>query len=86
MTAYDRASRLAKIKLLFSTEWQHCGWHVSNIKAEENIVKTINTDLTYAPAYKAKLSIIKFSKDMRKLLQSLINYTEACRRKILVQH
>ena len=38
-------------------------------KAEENIVKAINTDATYAPAYKAQAQYNKIFQNMRKLLR-----------------
>ena len=54
MTAYDRASqKIAKNKSLFSTEWLLYGWQLKQYKKQKNIVK-INTDATYAPAYKAQ--------------------------------
>ncbi len=55
-------------------------------KAEENIVKAINTDPTYAPAYKAQAQYNKTFQKHEETTQSLINYTKYAQRKIQVQH
>ena len=77
MTAYDRASEVAKNKASvfyrMATLWMAAKQYK---KAEENIVKAINTDATYAPAYKAQAQYNKIFQKHEETTQSLINYTK----------
>ena len=77
MTAYDRASEVAKNKASvfyrMATLWMAAKQYK---KAEENIVKAINTDATYAPAYKAQAQYNKIFQRHEETTQSLINYTK----------
>ena len=77
MTAYDRASEVAKNKASvfyrMATLWMAAKQYK---KAEENIVKAINTDSTYAPAYKAQAQYNKIFQKHEETTQSLINYTK----------
>lgn len=77
MTAYDRASEVAKNKASvfyrMATLWMAAKQYK---KAEENIVKAINTDSTYAPAYKAQAQYNKIFQRHEETTQSLINYTK----------
>lgn len=77
MTAYDRASEVAKNKASvfyrMATLWMAAKQYK---KAEENIVKAINTDATYAPAYKAQAQYNKIFQKHDETTQSLINYTK----------
>ena len=77
MTAYDRASEVAKDKASvfyrMATLWMAAKQYK---KAEENIVKAINTDATYAPAYKAQAQYNKIFQKHEETTQSLINYTK----------
>ena len=77
MTAYDRASEVAKNKASVfyrtATLWMAAKQYK---KAEENIVKAINTDATYAPAYKAQAQYNKIFQKHEETTQSLINYTK----------
>ena len=77
MTAYDRASEVAKNKASvfyrMATLWMAAKQYK---KAEENIVKVINTDATYAPAYKAQAQYNKIFQKHEETTQSLINYTK----------
>ena len=77
MTAYDKASEVAKNKASvfyrMATLWMAAKQYK---KAEENIVKAINTDATYAPAYKAQAQYNKIFQRHEETTQSLINYTK----------
>ena len=77
MTAYDRASEVAKNKASvfyrMATLWMAAKQYK---KAEENIAKAINTDATYAPAYKAQAQYNKIFQRHEETTQSLINYTK----------
>ena len=77
MTAYDRASEVAKNKASvfyrMATLWMAAKQYK---KAEESIVKAINTDATYAPAYKAQAQYNKIFQKHEETTQSLINYTK----------
>ena len=77
MTAYDRASEVAKNKASvfyrMATLWMAAKQYK---KAEENIVKAINIDATYAPAYKAQAQYNKIFQKHEETTQSLINYTK----------
>lgn len=77
MTAYDRASEVAKNKASvfyrMATLWMAAKQYK---KAEENIAKAINTDATYAPAYKAQAQYNKIFQKHEETTQSLINYTK----------
>ncbi|WP_374451363.1 hypothetical protein [Cloacibacterium normanense] len=77
MTAYDRASEVAKNKasvfFRMATLWMAAKQYK---KAEENIAKAINTDATYAPAYKAQAQYNKIFQKHEETTQSLINYTK----------
>ena len=77
MTAYDRASEVAKNKASvfyrMATLWMAAKQYK---KAEENIVKAINIDATYAPAYKAQAQYNKIFQRHEETTQSLINYTK----------
>ena len=77
MTAYDRASEVAKNKASvfyrMATLWMAAKQYK---KAEENIAKAINTDSTYAPAYKAQAQYNKIFQRHEETTQSLINYTK----------
>lgn len=77
MTAYDRASEVAKNKASvfyrMATLWMAAKQYK---KAEENIAKAINTDATYAPAYKAQAQYNKIFQNHEETTQSLINYTK----------
>ena len=77
MTAYDRASEVAKNKASvfyrMATLWMAAKQYK---KAEENIVKAINTDSTYAPAYKAQAQYNKIFQRHEETTQSLINYNK----------
>lgn len=77
MTAYDRASEVAKNKASvfyrMATLWMAAKQYK---KAEENIEKAINTDATYAPAYKAQAQYNKIFQKHEETTQSLINYTK----------
>ena len=77
ITAYDRASEVAKNKASvfyrMATLWMAAKQYK---KAEENIVKAINTDATYAPAYKAQAQYNKIFQRHEETTQSLINYTK----------
>lgn len=77
MTAYDRASEVAKNKASvfyrMATLWMAAKQYK---KAEENIVKAINTDATYAPTYKAQAQYNKIFQKHEETTQSLINYTK----------
>lgn len=77
MTAYDRASEVAKNKASvfyrIATLWMAAKQYK---KAEENIAKAINTDATYAPAYKAQAQYNKIFQKHEETTQSLINYTK----------
>lgn len=77
MTAYDRASEVAKNKASvfyrMATLWMAAKQYK---KAEENIAKAINTDSTYAPAYKAQAQYNKIFQKHEETTQSLINYTK----------
>ena len=77
MTAYDRASEVAKNKASvfyrMATLWMAAKQYKN---AEENIVKAINTDSTYAPAYKAQAQYNKIFQRHEETTQSLINYTK----------
>ena len=77
MTAYDRASEVTKNKASvfyrMATLWMAAKQYK---KAEENIVKAINTDATYAPAYKAQAQYNKIFQKHEETTQSLINYTK----------
>ena len=77
MTAYDRASEVAKNKASvfyrMATLWMAAKQYK---KAEEDIAKAINTDATYAPAYKAQAQYNKIFQRHEETTQSLINYTK----------
>ena len=77
MTANDRASEVAKNKASvfyrMATLWMAAKQYK---KAEENIVKAINIDATYAPAYKAQAQYNKIFQKHEETTQSLINYTK----------
>ena len=77
MTAYDRASEVAKNKASvfyrMATLWMAAKQYK---KAEENIAKAINADSTYAPAYKAQAQYNKIFQRHEETTQSLINYTK----------
>ena len=77
MTAYDRASEVAKNKASvfyrMATLWMAAKQYK---KAEENIAKAINTDATYAPAYKAQAQYNTIFQKHEETTQSLINYTK----------
>ena len=77
MTAYDRASEVAKNKASvfyrMATLWMAAKQYK---KAEENIAKAINIDATYAPAYKAQAQYNKIFQKHEETTQSLINYTK----------
>ena len=77
MTAYDRASEVAKNKASvfyrMATLWMAAKHYK---KAEENIVKAINIDATYAPAYKAQAEYNRIFQRPDETTKSLINYTK----------
>ena len=77
MTAYDRASEVAKNKASvfyrMATLWMAAKQYK---KAEENIAKAINADSTYAPAYKAQAQYNEIFQRHEETTQSLINYTK----------
>ena len=77
MTAYDRAFEVAKNKASvfyrMATLWMAAKQYK---KAEENIAKAINTDATYAPAYKAQAQYNNIFQRHEETTQSLINYTK----------
>ena len=77
MTAYDRASEVAKNKASVFYRMATLRMAAKQYKkAEENIVKAINTDATYAPAYKAQAQYNKIFQRHEETTQSLINYTK----------
>ena len=77
MTAYDRASEVAKNKASvfyrMATLWMAAKQYK---KAEENINKAIATDPTYAPAYKAQAEYNRIFQRPEETTKGLINYTK----------
>ena len=77
MTAYEKASAIAKNKASvfyrMATLWMAAKQYK---KAEENIVKAINIDATYAPAYKAQAEYNRIFQRPDETTKSLINYTK----------
>ena len=77
MTAYDKASLVAKNKASvfyrMATLWLAAKQYK---KAEENINKALNTDATYAPAYKAQADFNRIFQRHEETTKSLVNYTK----------
>lgn len=77
MTAYDRASAVAKNKASvftrMATLWMAAGQYKL---AEDNLNKAIAVDPTYAPAYKAQSYYNWKFQQADKMTQDLINYTK----------
>lgn len=77
MTAYDKASAVAKNKASVFTRMATLWMAAEQYKlAKENIDKAIAVDPTYAPAYKAMANYNYKFHETAKMTQSLINYTK----------
>lgn len=76
-SAYEKASEVAKNKASvfyrMATLWMAAKQYQ---KAEENIKKALNTDATYAPAYKAQADFNRIFQRHEETTKSLINYTK----------
>lgn len=77
MTAYENASAIAKNKASvfyrMATLWMAAKQYQ---KAEDNIKKALNTDVSYAPAYKAQAEYNRIFQRHDETTKSLINYTK----------
>ena len=77
MTAYDKASAVAKNKASVFTRMATLWMAAKQYKqAQENINKAIAVDQTYAPAYKALASYNYLFQENAKMTQNLIDYTK----------
>lgn len=77
MTAYDKASAVAKNKASVFTRMATLWMAASQWKqAQENLNKAIAVDATYAPAYKALASYNYTFHENAKMTQNLVDYTK----------
>ena len=77
MTAYDKASAVAKNKASVFTRMATLWMAAKQYKqAQENINKAIAVDATYAPAYKALAAYNYTFRENTKMTQNLIDYTK----------
>lgn len=77
MTAYDRASEVAKSKASVFYRMATLWMAAKNFKsADENIKKAIAVDPTYAPAYMAQAQYNQIFQKSNETIKSLENYTQ----------
>lgn len=77
MTAYDKALPLAKSKASVYTRMGTL-WMAAKVwqKAKENFDRAISSDITYAPAYKARADYYIHYQENKSATQDLLNYAK----------